>query len=255
MIRRDEKDSWILIRQHDHAKLSYQIMEFWGNNLFSALKPKDEVLFAIKEHDCGWIEWDSNPKVNILNGYPMNFMEMNTNDQYGIWSRSFLKHSSRHPYASALIALHFAKFNQKTIDKNPDNQVAIAYRHEFQKFVARMLKINNGNFNSIKIPIDAKINLRMVQAGDLISLALCHGWSSTEISDVPLDYNGKSTNIKITSPDRLCFQISPFPFDKDEISFKIKGMRLTGKKFKNNQEFKKELDSENFENIEFNIMK
>jgi len=85
MIRRDVKEGWVLINQHDHAELSGEIMRFWGNKEFSRLESYDEVLFAIRGHDNGWKEWDSSPRINPVNQYPMNFLEMTSSDQADIW--------------------------------------------------------------------------------------------------------------------------------------------------------------------------
>src|SRR3970040_788649 len=71
MIRRDVKEGWVLINQHDHAELSGEIMRFWGNKEFSRPEPYDEVLFAIRGHDNGWKEWDSSPRINPVTQYPM----------------------------------------------------------------------------------------------------------------------------------------------------------------------------------------
>ena len=115
MIRREEKEGWFLINQDDHAALSGKTMNYWGNEAFESPDPKAEVLFAITEHDNGWKEWDSSPRLNSQTRYPMNFMEMDFPDQKTIWTRSFRRFSEDHPYASALIALHFRIFNQKII--------------------------------------------------------------------------------------------------------------------------------------------
>ncbi|MFQ5786963.1 MAG: DUF3891 family protein, partial [Thermodesulfobacteriota bacterium] len=212
MIRREEKEGWFLINQHDHAELSGEILKYWENTAFETPDPHDEVLFATRQHDNGWIEWDSSPKVYPLNRFPMNFMEMNFPDQETIWKRSFRRYSADHPYASALIALHFRKFNQKIIDKNHSNSEAKKLKNEMNQFIANILNVKMLNSDLGPLPIQTNIILRLVQIGDIISLALCHGWTSIDIEDVPLNYNGSVLKLSLKSGDGKNFKINPYPF-------------------------------------------
>ncbi|MGH7886036.1 MAG: DUF3891 family protein, partial [Thermodesulfobacteriota bacterium] len=114
MIRRETEAGWMLITQDDHAYLSFEIMKNWGNGKFEEIAPRDEVLTAIREHDFGWKKWDATAVLNKKNFYPKNFMEMYTKDQYMIWKNSFENLADNNRYASSLVALHFAKFNNHT---------------------------------------------------------------------------------------------------------------------------------------------
>jgi hypothetical protein len=254
MIRRDEKGGWILINQHDHAELAGEIMRYWENGEFAKPAPYDEVLFAIREHDNGWKGWDSSPKVNPENHYPMNFMEMDFPDQNEIWTRCFKRYSAEHPYASALIALHFAKFNEKIIRKNPDNAKAKALRAEIKNFVSDKLNIEISNLNLDSLPEHVRANLRFVQIGDVVSLTLCHGWHSIEINDVPLDYNGSVGILDIKSDDGKNFIVTPYPFSRPLIRFSIRGQRINQKEFSSNEELRQRLKESRYETLDFSIL-
>ncbi|MBI2487377.1 MAG: DUF3891 family protein [Deltaproteobacteria bacterium] len=254
MIRKDIEQGWILINQNDHAHLSGEIMAYWGDGKFTKPEPRDEVLFAIREHDSGWREWDSSPKVNPVTQFPMNFLEMNSYNQAEIWKRCFKRHSAEHPYASALIALHFGKLNEKALNKNSNNGTARTSHKEIINFVSKMLTINISNLDLNSMPKDVQVNLRHVQIGDVISLALCHGWSSIEITDVPLDYkNGQTTALSLKSTDGNNYVVSPYPFTEPLIKFHIKGRRLNQKKFSKDDELRKQLGESKFETLEFSI--
>jgi hypothetical protein len=255
MIRREVKEGWILINQYDHARLSGEIMKYWGNEEFAIPNPYDEVLLAIREHDWGWKEWDYSPKVNPENQYPMNFMEMSFCDQNKIWTRCFKRHSVEHPYASALIALHFSKFNDKLINKDPCNGKAKALKTEMNDFVSDMLKINISNLDPSSLPKDVQVNLRLVQIGDVISLALCHGWSSIEIEDVPLDYNGRVVTLSLRSDDGNNYFINPYPLAGSLIRSQIKGRRVNQKKFASDDELRQKLNESEHETLHFSIQR
>jgi len=255
MIRRDEKRGWILINQHDHARLSGEIMRYWGNEEFAMPDPYEEVLLAIREHDNGWKEWDSFPKVNPLSQYPMNFLEMDSSDQAEIWKRCFKRHSAEHPYASALIALHFGKLNEKSLSKNSNNGIAMTSHIEIIDFVSNMLEISISNLDIDSLPRDVQVNLRLIQIGDVISLALCHGWFSIEIKDVPLEYNGRSVTLNLKSSDGNNYVVAPYPFAEPLIRFQVKGRRLGQKRFSKDDELRQKLKESKYETLEFSIRK
>jgi len=255
MIRRDVKEGWVLINQHDHAELSGEIMRFWGNKEFSRPEPYDEVLFAIRGHDNGWKEWDSSPRINPVNQYPMNFIEMTSSDQAYIWRRCFKRHSVEHPYASALIALHFGKLNEKSLNKNLNNNMAKSLHSEIIDFVSNMLNINASDLNLSSFPKDVQVNLGLVQIGDIISLALCHGWSSNEIKYAPLNYDSSLSTLSLESSDGSNFTIRPYPFAEPLLRFQVRGRKLKQKKFSNDAELRQMLNQTEYETLQFSIRK
>ncbi len=248
MIRREIKNGWIIITQKDHSILSGDIMNHWGNSKFSPPKPKDEVLFAVAEHDNGWAEWEENPQINPLNKYPKNFLEMNYKDQADIWKRSYLRYSKQHTYASSLIALHFDKFNTSVLKKNKN---ALLLKTEIKKFVSENLKLTSTEEKSLSEEIIN--NLKFVQIGDIISLALCHGWRSTRIDEIPYSLNGPNTSIMLKSDDGLNYRIYPFPFSKNPITVSIEGKIINKKTFKNNNEFLEVFKKSEKTNLKFTI--
>ncbi len=253
MIRRDDTDGWILITQHDHAVLAGNLMERWGNEAFSPPQPHEEVLFAVREHDCGWKEWDSSPKINPENGYPANFMEMESSDQTDIWRGSFEPHSDEHPYASALVALHFARFNRKLLTKDPSDVYAKSLEGAIDGFVFDKLGIEHSKPGGV--PREVKINLRLLQVGDIISLALCHGWESMEIADVPVDYEGNSRRLALKSDDGFNFTVSPYPFSGTDLKLRVQARKLVRKSYSGSDDLRRSLGSAPYAALDFTIRK
>ena len=240
MIRRKDSEGWILVSQHDHAVLAGEIIALWGNGAFMRPRPFDEVVFAVAEHDSGWREWDSRPKINPENGYPANFMEMEPGDQYEIWKGSYLVPARGHPYASSLIALHFDRFNEKSLGKNPENSKAKLLEREIDEFVSGNLGVDPSGDTS-SLPPDVKINLRFVQVGDIISLTLCHGWEEMEIKDVPVDYEGGAALVKMASADGFNFTMAPYPFTEPVIKCGVPALRLPRKSFTSDGDLRRAL--------------
>ena len=253
MIRRDDTDGWILITQYDHAVLAGNLMERWGNETFSPPLPREEVLFSVREHDCGWKEWDSSPKINPENGYPANFMEMESSDQTGIWRESFESHAEEHPYASALIALHFARFNRKLLTKDPSDVYAKSLEGGIDGFVSDMLGIDVSKRGAV--PPGIKINLRLLQVGDIISLALCHGWESMEIAHVPVDYEGNSRRLALKSDDGFNFTVSPYPFSGTTLKLRVQARKLGRRSYSGNEDLRRSLGNAPYAALDFTIRK
>ncbi len=232
MIRRESAGGWTLVTQRSHALLSFRIMSFWGNGKFSKIIPEDEVMTAVREHDCGWRAADSSVDFNPRNGFPRSFTEMRTEEQFGIWSDCFESHAESHPYASVLIALHFSRFNEKNIARNPDDAAALSLREKIAAFVSEKLGISpgDGDLNG-RIPPDVMTNLRLLQVGDVMSLALCHGWRSLAVDDVPVNYSGDAVGMALESEDGLNYSVRPNPFSENFLSFEVPGAGLGKKSF------------------------
>lgn len=255
MIRRDENEGWVLINQHDHAVLAADIMDYWGSAGFSRPEPGDEMLLAVREHDSGWMQWDALPRLNRDTGEPANFLEMEPKDQTEIWTRCYQAPGREHPYASSLIALHFARFNQKAIDKDPSDESAVTLKRAMKRFVAQNLGIDIKNGNLGEVPEEVKINLKLLQIGDIISLTLCHGWKSIVITDVPRSDSVKSTTLKMESPDGFNFVIAPYPFSEPLLNFSIKCRKLGSKIFPDDAEYRDKLSRAEYETLDFTIRK
>ncbi len=255
MIRRDDNDGFTLITQYDHAVLAGRIMEHWGNEMFAGPSPLHEVLFAVREHDCGWKDWDGAPKINPENGYPSNFMEMESSDQTGIWRRSFESYREEHPYASALIALHFARFNRKLLTRDPSDAHAKSLDPDIFRFISDRLGISAGDSKLGRVPRDVRINLRLLQVGDIISLALCHGWESMEIADVPLDYEGNTLRLSLESEDGFKYAISPYPFSGPRLELKVEARKLGRKSYSDDEDLRRSLELSPYTTLDFTIIK
>ena len=254
MIRRESGEGWTLITQPGHAFLSSRIMSFWGNEDFEAITPADEVMLAIREHDCGWEKTDSMADLNPKNGYPRNFMEMRPESQLEIWSECFERHLGGHPYACALIALHFSELNERTISRNPGSEAAVSLREKIRELLRQSLEIGAGEGSpNGYLPADIRTNLRFLQVGDMISLALCHGSRSVSIQDVPVNYLGDTVEMALSSEDGLNYAVSPNPFSRELLRFDVSGRKLEKKSFASAAELENAFHSARGETFYFSI--
>lgn len=241
MIRRRTDEGWLLFAQDDHARLASEVMKLWGGGGFFFPQHPEDLLFALSEHDCGWREADASPGLNGA-GEPADFTEAAPRVQTEIWRRSFLAHGETRPAASALIALHFNRFNNRTLSKHP-NRWSLSLKEEIGEFVKKTLGASPCGI----APETAQL-LKLLQIGDALSLALCHAWGRFEISDAPLA-GGGAGNITVLHKGGERFSVKPWPFLRREplntepLKFEIRFRRTAGHNFKTTGQLAESINS------------
>ncbi|MCA9241163.1 MAG: DUF3891 family protein, partial [Planctomycetales bacterium] len=123
MIRRDwpltdNPSHWLLIPQHEHARLSEKLAKAWRlpsiDDLFEGTQTNpEEVVQAIRFHDCGWQEWDPSPGIDPEHGRPYGFTEMPPQDAQRIWDESIRACRVLGPLAGWMVSGHFIHLQSK----------------------------------------------------------------------------------------------------------------------------------------------
>ncbi|WP_025026011.1 DUF3891 family protein [Caldalkalibacillus mannanilyticus] len=104
MIVRETKDSFILIKQHDHAQISGQLAENWNEDLSDT---KKDLLFAIYQHDRGWIDLDDTPFWNDQNKSPYSFLDFPFTTKVVHYKHGIDQIEAESPYAALICSLHY----------------------------------------------------------------------------------------------------------------------------------------------------
>lgn len=244
-----------MISQHDHARLSHKLMSAWNFESFYCPSEFDEVLFALREHDSGWKEWDASPKINPDDGFPAGFTEMEPFEQSDIWRRCIKSFEGSHPYASALIALHFSLFNERNLKRAPENPYSLQMRAEIKDLVRRRLGLEFDGLELAKLPDPLRSNLRMLQIGDMLSLSICLGRSDYSVDAVPCNNSEKSFSMLMSSPDRIHYTFRPYPFVPSEIELSVEGSLLNKRTFDDHDELRDYIESSPRIRLEFTVSK
>ncbi|HLU50165.1 MAG TPA: DUF3891 family protein [Planctomycetota bacterium] len=118
MLKTRMGDEIWLVTQPDHAAVSGYLAMRWGNEAFArpghyAPCPdpeslRNEVLFAIREHDNGWWEWEADPRIDT-DGLPLHLTDLaqrSSDDAMERWRFGVPRFARSHPYASLLISWH-----------------------------------------------------------------------------------------------------------------------------------------------------
>lgn len=98
--------SLLLVTQNDHAHFSGELLSLWRGDGLPDDPRRADIVFAAREHDNGWREADSAPRVDRASGEPYGFLSLPAADRIEIWRRGVRRYRERRPYAALLIHQH-----------------------------------------------------------------------------------------------------------------------------------------------------
>src|SRR5262245_59722275 len=91
-----------LVSQSDHARFAFELLSLWRADDLPRHPRRPELLFAVREHDNGWREIDSAPRVDAR-GAPLDFLHVDDGARREVWDLGTARYAQEHPYATALI--------------------------------------------------------------------------------------------------------------------------------------------------------
>jgi hypothetical protein len=154
----------LLITQPDHARFSAELLSLW--RALADHPRREELLFAVREHDNGWRETDSAPHCDTERGRPHDFISLPQRERIELWQRGTARFAGERPYASLLIVRHAIRLHQERKGE------------EWQEFREYLDELYQGLAEETGAPEEeVEADYRWLDLADLISLAVCNGWS------------------------------------------------------------------------------
>lgn len=155
-----------LITQPDHARFSAELLALWRTDGMPVHPRRDELLFAVREHDNGWRETDAAPRLNPETGGPHDFLTLPAAARIELWERGTARYAGSRPYAALLITRHAQRLHQER--RGEDWQAFFDYLDELQAGLATASGIGGTE--------EAAADYRWLDLADLLSLGVCNGW-------------------------------------------------------------------------------
>ncbi|MGG4168984.1 DUF3891 family protein [Rossellomorea vietnamensis] len=118
MIIRETEDSFIMIKQHDHAYVSGETIKHVSRNLLKSDLFIDDFVYASHQHDRSWIELDDTPIWNDGKQIPFTFSDYPLLPKLAFYQIGLDEIEEANLYAALLCSLHFCSFFAKS--KDPD---------------------------------------------------------------------------------------------------------------------------------------
>ena len=210
---RKPKDSVLCIGQPAHALLSGRLARAWGNGLFPAPWPREEVVLAAEQHDVGMAGWEVEPALNPETGRPQSFLEMDTETHLALWGRAPWLALSQSRWAGLLVSLHGSTLYARRAEE-PGVREFLEAQERLQQELVASLGVT---------PEQAARNQRLLAAWDWFSLALCQDrFPETVQAERPIQIEraGKKGDEIV---------VSPWPFSPERVEVSVEGRVLTGR--------------------------
>jgi len=164
MIICEYKQNFIMISQHDHAKISGEIAQNWNDDFFYGIDRKEEVVLAAYEHDRGWIDLDAAPLWNDQQQIPYSFVDFPIEEKTTHYKTGIDEVEKMNKYAGLLCSIHFASFFDK--EPNPIGQQFFKQEIKRKHYLLKELAIDEKDKN-------LKYHLNILRFCDNLSLYIC----------------------------------------------------------------------------------
>lgn len=220
MIIRETEHDFVMIAQHDHARLSGDIAANFIRSVFGETtihSRVEDVLYAIYEHDRGWIRLDDRPIWNDADEVPFSFMDYPELPKLVLYRWGVDEVERNNEYAALLCSLHYASFYAQTAGLSQAYSDFVHYERERQARLRKKLDIED----------DAVVHrhFQLLKLCDRISLYVClnepgvtkeaeHPWyrEGFKQSERLFDAADDRTMIAHWS-DGTTVRLTPFPFE------------------------------------------
>lgn len=203
--------SWWLVAQPDHARLSGDLAAKFVSPLFPKVSP--DIALAIAFHDAGWETFPSErdpaaPPMISDDFKPRSFIEFAPHDFFPAWTQSIERAQQICAEGGVMVSRHFEALAQFRLKQQIDGPAEETLVRDF---------VNREAARQQRLCADARITqqrsdelLKLLQLCDLLSLYLCCG--AQDDVELPRSFGGRS--IQITREDSISV-LSPSPFGAD----------------------------------------
>jgi len=230
MILIRKEDRFRLITQVDHAHFAAALAALWRSDELPEHPRRDEILFALREHDNGWQEADSAPSIAPDTGHPRDFLGIELETRIEIWQRGAQRFRTTHPWESLLIARHALTLLAGTSD---DRWSAVA--EEFREFEATTLEALGRTEGELEL------DYPWIHRLDALSLAACGAFGGSV--DRP--------EIRAISEDGI-LALAPFPL-AGATTFRLPYREIDARRYKSDLDLATELATARWQRMEIQV--
>lgn len=232
MIIQKKETEWEIVKQHDHAYVSWQAAMNWHPSFFPYNLRREEVLIAIRNHDRAWIPLDEKSRWNEEEGEPYGFTTYPLEDKLVAYRKGIDEAEEMSDYAALLCSMHYSSFFSEK-ESNPDS-IKQFLKDEMQRRTNIYAHLKNELTNE-----EVREHLKMLQFGDDLSLYICLNPPGIRKEDeFPWFKNGfrqffsfAPSGIKAVWRNESVIELNPFPFLKEiEITVPVYHIKKTTNK-------------------------
>jgi Protein of unknown function (DUF3891) len=202
MIVRENPDSYVLIRQHDHGRVSGKFARRWRERP----TPPEPTLYAISNHDVAWQKLDETVRWDEPTGRPYSFTDYPVEPKMEAYREGLDFLEAQDAYAACLCSMHYASFV-----RDAEGAAEVRFREEENRRQERLrVAISAQELENLER------NFRLLQTCDDLSLFVC--LNEPGRNDHPWYRDGFEFMSARFAPfweDRLTLRFDPNPFSGD----------------------------------------
>ena len=142
LIVRVREKHFVMIEQHHHAQLAGKLFLQLHDELLPSKRWREDIFYAIREHDCGWIHFDEEPFWNDEKNIPYDFNEFPIGPKIVLYEYGINRVEKSSPYAALLCSKHYVSFIRKRQDETSKQFVKRELLR--QKRVQEKLNLHDG---------------------------------------------------------------------------------------------------------------
>lgn len=250
MLRIDEPSHWLLITHPDHARLAGEFAQAWGNDEFAPPEPQRDVLVAVTCHDDAWLARDLQPCLTrdgrpaafskALVGAYNAFEDIQLADYLRVRGQATEAVAAYNPYAAILVSMHTLNLltEQADLTKLCAEDLAlhrafVERQRERQQSLCVAVSTNNAR-TTRSLPEQLDQGFRFLQACDSLSLTACVRYEKP----IPLRHrhsrrDGTPVTLQCRPLGQDSYQVDPYPFAANELSFEVPFRRVARQVFPN----------------------
>ncbi|NIK77205.1 hypothetical protein FHS15_002330 [Paenibacillus castaneae] len=212
MIVYEKEDAFILIAQHDHARVSGDLVSAWRNEMFLSEDRREDLNYAAYEHDSSWIQLDRIPLWNDAAQSPFSFRDFPGNIRFVFYTKGLDKVEETNAYAALLGSILYTTLAEKF--RNEDTIDFVEHEFSRQSAIIERLNVN------VKL---LQMHVKALLLCDELSLFVCMEQPGTPRREYEWFANGfsywfgeseQATLIADWKDDRTIL-LDPFPFQKE----------------------------------------
>ncbi len=209
MIVTREDESLVMVTQPDHARFSAEIVSLWRADGLPDHPRRDDLLFAVREHDNGWREADAAPRVDPETGRPHDFLSIPREVRFEIWRLGTRRFAREHPYPALLITRHALALHQA----HQGDEEWREFLDELAALFAELVEASGARAE------DLAADYRYLDLADVLSLMVSNRWTA------PLERRGTRARL---AGQRL--ELAPFPL-AGTTTFRIPCRRIPDRRY------------------------
>lgn len=212
MIVYETDSAFILIAQHDHARISGDLISAWDGGLFPSGDRFDELTYAAYEHDRSWIALDRIPIWNDVAGRPFSFRDYPGNIRFSFYTMALDHVQSKSEYAALLGSILYTALAEKF--RNEDTVAFVEKEFARQSAIIERLRVD------VKL---LQMHAKALFLCDELSLFVCMERPGTPRQQYEWFAEGfqfwfgepGQTTLKADWADEKTIELSPFPFIRE----------------------------------------